>query len=60
MGRADARARSRPPAAYSSTAPRAALVTISATTENMPIGVDELIARVRGLDGVIRFDALAG
>ena len=38
----------------------AALVTISATTENMPIGVDELIARVRGLDGVIRFDALAG
>ena len=30
------------------------------TTENMPIGVDELIARVRGLDGVIRFDALAG
>ncbi|MFR3289276.1 MAG: ACT domain-containing protein [Lachnospiraceae bacterium] len=25
----------------------AALVTISATTENMPIGVDELIARVR-------------
>ena len=38
----------------------AALVTISATTENMPIGVDELIARVRALDGVIRFDALAG
>ena len=38
----------------------AALVTISATTENMPIGVDELIARVRGLDGVIRFDARAG
>ena len=38
----------------------AALVTISATTENMPIGVDELIARVRGLDGVIRFYALAG
>ena len=38
----------------------AALVTISATTENMPIGVDELIAKARGQDGVIRFDALAG
>ena len=38
----------------------AAIVTISATTENMPVGVDDLIARARGLDGVIRFDALAG
>ena len=38
----------------------ASLVTISATTENMPIGVDELIAKARGQDGVIRFDALAG
>ena len=38
----------------------AALVTISATTENMPVGVDELIAKARGQDGVIRFDALAG
>lgn len=37
-----------------------ALVTISVTTENMPIGVDELIAKARGLEGVIRFDALAG
>lgn len=38
----------------------AALVTISATTENMPVGVDELIAKARGQDGVIRFDVLAG
>ncbi len=38
----------------------AALVTIAATTENMPVGVDELIAKARGQDGVIRFDALAG
>ena len=38
----------------------AALVTISATTENMAVGVDELIAKARGQDGVIRFDALAG
>ena len=38
----------------------AALVTISATTENMPVGVDELIAKARGQDGAIRFDALAG
>ena len=38
----------------------AALVTISATTENMPVGVDELIVKARGQDGVIRFDALAG
>lgn len=38
----------------------AALVTISATTENMPVGVDELIAKARGQDGVIRFGALAG
>ena len=38
----------------------AALVTISATTENMPVGVAELIAKARGQDGVIRFDALAG
>ena len=37
-----------------------ALVTISATTENMTIGTDELIATVRELYGVIRFDALAG
>ena len=37
----------------------AALVTISATTENMPIGVDELIARVRGLDGYGDVDAAA-
>ena len=38
----------------------AALVTISATTENMTIGTDELIGAVRDLPGVIRFDALAG
>ena len=37
-----------------------ALVTISATTENMPIGTDELITKARELEGVIRFDALAG
>ena len=37
-----------------------ALVTISATTENMPIGTDELITKTRELEGVIRFDALAG
>ena len=35
-------------------------VTISATTENMTISTDELIAEVRALYGVIRFDALAG
>ena len=38
----------------------AAPVTISATTENMRVGTDELIAGVRGLPGVIRFNALAG
>lgn len=38
----------------------AALVTISATTENMPLGTDALIASARELPGVIRFDALAG
>ena len=37
-----------------------ALVTISATTENMPIGTDELITKARKLEGVLRFDALAG
>ena len=37
-----------------------ALVTISATTENMPIGTDELITKARELEGVLRFDALAG
>ena len=35
-------------------------VTISATTDNMPLGTDELITRARGLEGVLRFDALAG
>ena len=35
-------------------------VTISAITENMTIGTDELIEQVRSLYGVIRFDALAG
>ena len=34
--------------------------TISATTENMPIGTDELITKARKLEGVLRFDALAG
>ena len=37
-----------------------ALVTISATTDNMPIGTDELITKARELEGVLRFDALAG
>ena len=37
-----------------------ALVTVSALTDNMSIGTDELLTPVRGLDGVIRFDALAG
>ncbi len=37
-----------------------ALVAISAMTENMTIGTDELISAVRALYGVIRFDALAG
>ena len=37
-----------------------ALVTVSALTDNMSIGTDELLTTVRGLDGVIRFDALAG
>ena len=34
--------------------------SISATTENMPIGTDELITKARKLEGVLRFDALAG
>ncbi len=38
----------------------AAPVTISATTENMRVGTDKLIAGVRALPGVIRFNALAG
>lgn len=37
-----------------------AVVTISATTENMSIGTDALIAEVRDLAGVIKFNALAG
>ena len=37
-----------------------ALVTISAITENMTIGMDELLSATRALYGVIRFDALAG
>ena len=37
-----------------------ALVTVSALTDNMSIGTDELLTTVRGLEGVIRFDALAG
>ena len=37
-----------------------AFVTISANTETMPMGMDELIAAARALYGVIRFDALAG
>lgn len=38
----------------------AALVAISATTDKMALGTDELITRARSLDGVLRFDALAG
>lgn len=38
----------------------AAPVTISATTENMRVGTDALIAGARELPGVIRFNALAG
>ena len=38
----------------------AAIVTISATTENMPLGTDDLMQKARALGGVIRFDALAG
>ena len=37
-----------------------AFVTISAITETMAMGMDELIAAARSLYGVIRFDALAG
>ena len=37
-----------------------ALVTISATTENMLIPTDELIARAETLEGVIKFEVLAG
>lgn len=37
-----------------------ALVTISAITENMTMGMDELLGAIRALYGVIRFDALAG
>ena len=37
-----------------------AFVTISAITETMAMGMDELIAAARALYGVIRFDALAG
>ena len=37
-----------------------ALVTISAITENMTMGMDELLSAIRALYGVIRFDALAG
>lgn len=38
----------------------AAIVTISATTENMPLGTDDLMQKARALTGVIRFDAIAG
>ena len=37
-----------------------AFVTISAITETMAMGMDELIAAARALYGVIRFDAPAG
>ena len=37
-----------------------AFVTISAITETMAMGMDELIAAARALYVVIRFDALAG
>ena len=37
-----------------------AQVTISAITENMSVGTDELMEQVRSLYGVIRFDAMAG
>jgi chorismate mutase len=37
-----------------------ALVTISATTENMLIPTDELIARAETLEGVVKFEVLAG
>ena len=37
-----------------------AFVTISAITETLAMGMDELIAAARALYGVIRFDALAG
>ena len=37
-----------------------AFVTISAITETMAMGMDELIAAARALYCVIRFDALAG
>ena len=38
----------------------AAMVTISATTEDMEISMDELISRATGLQGVIKFEVLAG
>ncbi len=38
----------------------AAFVTISATTENLVMGMDELIAAAQALPGVIRFEVLAG
>ena len=37
-----------------------AFVTISAITETMAMGMDELIAAARALYGGLRFDALAG
>lgn len=38
----------------------AAFVTISATTENMAMSTDELIAAAQMLAGVIKFEVLAG
>lgn len=38
----------------------AAVVTISATTENMTTSTDALIAAAEALDGVIKFEILAG
>ena len=37
-----------------------AAVTISAETSDMEISLEELIARAAGLEGVIRFEILAG
>jgi chorismate mutase len=37
-----------------------AIVTISATTESMSVGTDELIAAAESLQGVIKFEILAG
>ncbi|HBD86945.1 MAG TPA: ACT domain-containing protein, partial [Clostridiales bacterium] len=37
-----------------------ALVAISATTDNMRVGMDALIAAVESLRGVIKFEVLAG